>query len=62
MEVGMEGLQEETQVDGPACPGQRVSKSPELRPRREFQAQCCCAPVVKWGLWPLIPWEPWRIK
>lgn len=58
----MEGLQEETQVDGPACPGQRVSKSPKLRPRREFQAQCCCVPVVKWGLWPLIPWEPWRIK
>lgn len=59
---GMEELQEETRVDGPACPGQSVSKNRELRPRHGFQAQHCCLPVVKWGLWPLIPWGPWRIK
>ena len=47
-----EGLQEEIWVDWPACLGQRVSKSPKLRPRCGFHAQHCCVPVVKWGLWP----------
>lgn len=58
----VEGLQEETWVDWPACLGQRVSKSPKLRPRCGFHAQRCCVPVMKWGLWPLIPCGPWRIK